>query len=99
MAALADNNSNIGAGYIERNGEQYLIRSPGQVAGVADIDNIVIGSRGGVPLHIKDVADVFLGKELRNGAATKNGAEVVLGTVFMLIGENSRTVSQDGRDQ
>jgi cobalt-zinc-cadmium resistance protein CzcA len=94
MAALADNNSNIGAGYIERNGEQYLIRSPGQVAGVADIDNIVIGSRGGVPLHIKDVADVFLGKELRNGAATKNGAEVVLGTVFMLIGENSRIISE-----
>ncbi|MDH3202057.1 MAG: CusA/CzcA family heavy metal efflux RND transporter [Myxococcales bacterium] len=94
MAALADNNSNIGAGYIERNGEQYLIRSPGQVAGVADIDNIVIGSRGGVPLHIKDVADVFLGKELRNGAATKNGAEVVLGTAFMLIGENSRIVSE-----
>ena len=94
MTALADNNANIGAGYIERNGEQYLIRSPGQVAGIEDINNIVVGNRDGVPLHIRDVADVFLGKELRNGAATKNGKEAVLGTVFMLIGENSRTVSE-----
>lgn len=94
MVALADNNSNIGAGYIERNGEQYLIRSPGQVAGVDDIKAIVVGHRNGIPLHMHDVADVFLGKELRNGGATKNGGEVVLGTVFMLIGENSRIVSE-----
>jgi heavy metal efflux system protein len=94
MAALAENNSNIGAGYIERNGEQYLIRSPGQVAVVEDIQNIVVGNRDGVPLSLREVADVFVGKELRNGAATKNGEEVVLGTVFMLIGENSRTVSE-----
>ena len=94
MTALSENNANIGAGYIERNGEQYLIRSPGQVTGVEDIENIVVSNRGGFPLHVHDVADVFIGKELRNGAATKNGKEVVLGTVFMLIGENSRTVSQ-----
>lgn len=94
MTALAENNANIGAGYIERNGEQYLIRSPGQVVDLADIDNIVVGNRDGIPIHVHDVADVFPGKELRNGAATKNGEEVVLGTVFMLIGENSRTVSQ-----
>ncbi|MDA1280984.1 MAG: efflux RND transporter permease subunit, partial [Chloroflexi bacterium] len=62
MRALAENNANIGAGYIERNGEQYLIRSPGQVAGVEDIENIVVGNRGGFPLHIHDVADVFEGK-------------------------------------
>jgi heavy metal efflux system protein len=94
MAALASNNANIGAGYIERNGEQYLIRSPGQVAGVEDIDQIVVGNRDGIPIHMHDVADIFVGKELRNGAATKNGSEAVLGTVFMLIGENSRTVSE-----
>ncbi|MCL4788677.1 MAG: CusA/CzcA family heavy metal efflux RND transporter [Verrucomicrobia bacterium] len=94
MTALADNNANIGAGYIERNGEQYLIRSPGQVVGIADIEQIVVGNRDGIPIHMDDVADVFLGKELRNGGATKNGTEVVLGTVFMLIGENSRTVSE-----
>ena len=94
MTALADNNANIGAGYIERNGEQYLIRSPGQVVGIADIEQIVVGNRDGIPIHMDDVADVFLGKELRNGGATKNGTEVVLGTVFMLVGENSRTVSE-----
>ncbi len=94
MTALADNNASIGAGYIERNGEQYLIRSPGQVAGIADIEKIVVGNRDGIPIHMDDVADIFLGKELRNGAATQDGREAVLGTVFMLIGENSRTVSE-----
>ena len=93
MTALADKNANVGAGYIERNGEQYLIRSPGQVVGIEDIEQIVVGNRDGIPIHMDDVADVILGKELRNGAATKNGKEAVLGTVFMLIGENSRTVS------
>ncbi len=94
VAALEQNNANIGAGYIERSGEQYLIRVPGQVANLDEIRNIVIGSRSGVPVRIKDIAEVLMGKELRNGAATENGKEVVLGTVFMLIGENSRTVSQ-----
>jgi cobalt-zinc-cadmium resistance protein CzcA len=94
LAALEKNNSNVGAGYVERSGEQYLVRSPGQVATVEDISEIVIATHEGVPIHIHDVAEVSLGKELRTGAATENGEEVVLGTVFMLIGENSRTVSQ-----
>ncbi len=94
VGALAKNNSNVGAGYIERSGEQYLIRAPGQVRDLDDIRQIVIGNREGVPLYVKDVAEVLLGKELRTGAATENGREVVLGTVFMLMGENSRTVSQ-----
>ncbi len=94
VAALEQNNANIGAGYIEKSGEQYLVRAPGQVANLDEIRNIVIGSRSGVPVRIANVAEVLMGKELRNGAATENGQEVVLGTVFMLIGENSRTVSQ-----
>ena len=94
VEALQRNNANVGAGYIERSGEQYLIRAPGQVGSLDDIGNIVIGAPQGVPVRISDVADVTLGKELRTGAATQNGEEVVLGTVFMLIGENSRTVSQ-----
>jgi heavy metal efflux system protein len=93
IEALSRNNSNIGAGYIEHSGQQYLVRTPGQVSGLDDIRNIVIGSHQGVPIYIKDVAEVSLGKELRTGAATKNGEEVVLGTVFMLKGENSRVVS------
>ncbi|MBY0367100.1 MULTISPECIES: CusA/CzcA family heavy metal efflux RND transporter [Roseateles] len=92
--ALERNNANVGAGYIERRGEQYLIRAPGQVRSIADIGNVVLRNEGSVPVRIKDVASVELGRELRTGAATDNGKEVVLGTVFMLIGENSRTVSQ-----
>ena len=94
VAAIERNNGNTGAGYIEKSGEQYLIRAPGQVANLVDIGNIIVGSREGVPIRIGDVAEVGMGKELRTGAATENGREVVLGTVFMLIGENSRTVSQ-----
>ena len=93
MEALSRNNANVGAGYIERHGEQYLIRVPGQVSGIPEIENIVVARRSGQPVRVRDVADVILGEELRTGAATENGREVVLGTVFMLIGENSREVS------
>lgn len=94
ITALERNNANIGAGYIERNGEQYLIRVPGQVQNLDDINNIVIASFEGTPVRILDVAEVKPGRELRTGAATQNAKEVVLGTVFMLMGENSRTVAQ-----
>lgn len=94
MDALTRNNANVGAGYIERFGEQYLIRVPGQVKDIPEIENIVVARRAGRPVRVRDVADVILGEELRTGAATENGKEVVLGTVFMLIGENSREVSQ-----
>jgi len=94
ITALERNNANVGAGYIERNGEQLLIRAPGQVASTEDIANIVMANVDGTPIRVKNVATVEIGRELRSGAATENGREVVLGTVFMLIGENSRTVSQ-----
>jgi cobalt-zinc-cadmium resistance protein CzcA len=92
--ALTRNNANVGAGYLERYGEQYLIRVPGQATGVQDLQAVVVASRNGAPIRVADVADVGLGQELRTGAATENGKEVVLGTVFMLVGENSRTVSR-----
>lgn len=94
VIALERNNLNVGAGYIEKSGEQHLVRVPGQVANLEEIANIILGSRQGVPIRIRDVADVIIGKELRNGAATQDGEEVVLGTAHMLIGENSRAVSQ-----
>ena len=94
VTALEKNNTNVGAGYIEKRGEQYLIRAPGQVRSIQDIGSVVLRSERGVPVLIRDVATVEIGQELRTGAATDNGREVVLGTVFMLIGENSRTVSQ-----
>ncbi len=94
VTALERNNANVGAGYIERSGEQLLIRAPGQLASIDDIANIVITSSDGTPIRVRNVAQVEIGRELRTGAATENGREVVLGTVFMLIGENSRSVSQ-----
>ena len=94
VTALDRNNSNAGAGYIEKRGEQLLIRAPGQVQSIEDIRNIILGNVQGVPIRMRDIGEVEIGRELRSGAATENGREVVLGTVFMLIGQNSRTVSQ-----
>jgi cobalt-zinc-cadmium resistance protein CzcA len=94
MRALARNNLSTGAGYIERFGAQYLVHSPGRLASLEEIGGITVASRDGVSIRLSDVADVQLGSELRTGAATQNGEEVVLGTVFMLVGENSRIVAQ-----
>jgi cobalt-zinc-cadmium resistance protein CzcA len=94
VGAIDRNNNNVGAGYIERKGEQFLIRAPGQVRTLDDIRNTILNNVQGVPIRVRDVAEVAIGRELRTGAATENGREVVLGTVFMLIGENSRVVSQ-----
>src|SRR3546814_11384700 len=94
VTALESNNANRGAGYVERSGEQILIRVPGQAADERDLSQIIITTRGGVPIRIADVADVAIGSGLRTGAATENGKEVVLATVSMLIGENPRVVAQ-----
>ncbi len=94
IQALERNNDNVGAGYIEKYGEQYLIRVPGQVKGIEDIQRIIVTKRDEVTIRIGEVADVALGSPLRTGAATQDGAEVVIGTVMMLIGENSRDVAQ-----
>ncbi|MEN7530526.1 CusA/CzcA family heavy metal efflux RND transporter [Cupriavidus sp. DL-D2] len=94
VTALERNNDNVGAGYIERRGEQYLVRAPGQVKSEDDIRNVIVGTAQGQPIRIRDIGNVEIGRELRTGAATDNGREVVLGTVFMLIGENSRAVSR-----
>lgn len=93
VRSLERNNVDVGAGYIEHNGEQWLIRSPGQIESLDDIRNITVARRDGVPVSIGEVADVLLGKELRTGAALLDGEEAVLGTAFMLMGENSRAVS------
>ena len=92
--ALEKNNSNVGAGYIEKNGEQYLVRIPGQVKDITDIKNIIVTQKNAQIIKISDVANVEIGFPLRTGAATQNGQEVVLGTVMMLMGENSRNVAQ-----
>ncbi|GAB1406295.1 CusA/CzcA family heavy metal efflux RND transporter [Thermomonas brevis] len=99
LRAIERNNASTGAGYIERGGEQNLIRIPGQVGDEEGLRGITVAMRDGLPLRISDVAEVHIGSELRTGAATKDGHEVVLGTVFMLIGENSREVAVRAADR
>ncbi|WP_156040583.1 efflux RND transporter permease subunit [Chondromyces apiculatus] len=94
LGALAANNANAGGGYIEHKGEQYLIRATGLVEGEDDIREIVVGQHDGIPIRIQDVAEVGVGQDLRTGAATEGGREAVIGTAIMLLGENSRVVSQ-----
>lgn len=94
VSALEKNNANIGAGYIEKNGEQYLIRAPGQVIDIPAIEKIIVTYKDAVPITISDIASVEFGKELRTGAATRDAEETVLGTAVMLLGGNSRTVSK-----
>ncbi len=91
--AIEANNVSRGANYIERNGEGYVVRTSGRVERLAEIGDIVVATRGGVPVRVKDVAQVASGRELRTGSASVNGAEVVLGTALMLVGGNSRTVA------
>ena len=92
--AVAANNQNRGAGFVEQRGAQWLLRVPGQAESIEDIANIVVKSRDGVAVKVGDIATVGEGQELRTGAATQNGREVVMSTVFMLVGENSRTVAK-----
>ena len=93
LEALAANNANVGGGYIEHAGEQYTIRATGRIQSIEDISNVKLGTHDGVPIYVKDVAQVALGKELRTGTGTANGREAVVGTAILLYGENSRTVA------
>lgn len=99
VAALRANNANRGAGYIERNGQQLLVRSPGQLKTISDMEQVVIANRDGAPVTVKDVAEVAIGKELRTGAATLDGKETIVATVMMLMGENSRSVARAVADR
>ncbi len=91
--ALEKNNASTGAGYIEQKGESYVVRADGRLQNAEDIGNVIVSSRRGVPIHLKDVAEVGIGRELRTGSASSNGNEVVVGTALMLLGANSRTVA------
>jgi cobalt-zinc-cadmium resistance protein CzcA len=91
--ALEANNANQGARYLEDNGESYVVRAAGRLEGMEDIGNVVVATRGGVPVRVKDVAQVRIGRDLRTGSGSEDGREVVVGTALMLIGENSRTVA------
>jgi cobalt-zinc-cadmium resistance protein CzcA len=92
--ALEKNNKNVGGGNINSAGEMHLVQGIGRVRNTEEIGGIVIEAYGGVPVRIRDVAEVTIGHEIRRGASTANGmGEVVLGLCFMLMGENSHAVT------
>lgn len=96
IEALEKNNISTGAGYIEHKGEMYIVRAAGRINTLDEIESIIVGSRGGVPIYVRDIVapdGVRIGRELRTGSASENGEEVVVGTAIMRIGENSRIVS------
>ena len=93
VKAIEANNVSRGARYIERNGQGVVVRSAGRLESAAELENVVVSTRGGVPVRVRDVATVSIGGETRTGSASENGREVVIGTALMLIGANSRTVA------
>ena len=92
--ALEAANLSVGANFLDRGGEAYLVRADARIRSLDEIAQAVIATRGGVPVAVKDVASVRIGGDLRTGGASLNGHEVVIGTTLMLIGENSRTVAK-----
>ncbi len=93
--ALESANLSVGANFMQRGGESFLIRADARVRTLDEIRRAVVANREGVPVAVQDLAEVKVGGDLRTGAATKNGEEVVIGTAFMLTGANSRTVAAD----
>lgn len=93
ISALKRNNQSIGPGYAEKGGEAFLIKSDERIESPAQIGEVVVASRNGIPIQVKDIAEIRIGKEMRTGSSTKNGHEAVIGTAMMLMGENSRTVA------
>lgn len=92
--AIQRNNTAIGAGFMEQNGEGLVVRSYGRLENIDDIGAVVVTTRDGVPVYVRDVAAIDIGHELRTGSGSSGGREVVVGTAMMLIGGNSRTVAE-----
>jgi heavy metal efflux system protein len=93
-SALEANNANVGGGVVERGGAASLVLGVGALFDRAGIEEVVLASRGGVPIRVRDVARVEIGSEIRRGATTADGeGEAVLGLGFMLVGESSHRVT------
>jgi cobalt-zinc-cadmium resistance protein CzcA len=96
FSALEQNNQNVGGGQVVRSGESLLVHGVGRVSTLDEIGSIVLKASQGTPVQIRDVADVALGHEIRRGAVTAQGdGETVLGLGFMLMGENSKEVTEN----
>ncbi|PIP91425.1 MAG: CusA/CzcA family heavy metal efflux RND transporter [Bdellovibrionales bacterium CG12_big_fil_rev_8_21_14_0_65_38_15] len=98
--AISGANANVGGGYIQQTGEQLLVRGVGLLSSIDDIKAVVVKRLPSLEsVKVSDVADVRLDKEIRTGAATVNGEESIVGTAFMLLGENSRSVANRVRER
>ena len=95
IEALGHNNVNAGGAYLERGGEQQLLRGIGLIASIDDIENIVVATEHGTPVRVRDVASVGVGSQVRQGAATRDArGETVMGMAMLLKGENSGAVTK-----
>jgi cobalt-zinc-cadmium resistance protein CzcA len=100
LDAVAANNLNVGGGSIRQSGDAVLVQGVGRTVNVDQIRDIVVTAVDGVPIRVKDVAEVVISHEQRRGIVTANGkGEVVLGLGFMLMGENSYAVTTRLRQQ
>ncbi len=100
LDALRRNNANVGGGQLVTSGEARVVRGLARVSTIEEIENIVVASSDGTPVHIRDVAGVEIGSEIRRGAVSASGkGEAVLGLAFMLMGENSRVVTEQLRQR
>jgi heavy metal efflux system protein len=97
--ALEQNNTGVGAGVVDRNGEGLAVRSDARIADAGELARTVIATREGVPILLSQVATVRTGQAIRMGSASENGREVVVGTAVMRIGENSRAVASAVADR
>jgi heavy metal efflux system protein len=96
FAATSNNNANAGGNILERYADQYIVRGIGLIKTIADIEDIVVREKMGVPVYVRDLAEVKIGHAVRHGAAVLNGErEVVSGIVLMLRGANARQVVQE----
>lgn len=99
METLTANNRQVGGQYLNIGQEQYLVRGLGLVASVKDIGSVVLATRNGTPVYVRDIAEVKEGPSLRSGAVTKDGKEVVLGTALQRIGENAKVVVEGVKEK
>lgn len=98
--SLTENNATAPANYIEKGPEQIIVRSTGLIQSIDDINNIVVTAHKGVPVYIKDVAEVQIGSVIRQGTVTKDGkGETVAGMVIMLKGANAHVVVKSVKDK
>ncbi len=91
--ALERANLSAGSNYVRRAGESFLVRADARLKSIDDIEQAVVATRAGVPVRVKDVGQVVIGGAVRTGSGSRMGAEAVISTVLMLVGENSRIVA------